>query len=153
MSEPLVWSLIDPAAVTSLDEWIVEASIDLVHLRAQPVSPRLELRLTRVEHARARTHPSRFPLPPRTIFPVCAWKLSVEGLRTWEIDIVDDEVELMVKKTSGDADEVLVDGVVGRLTLRGRDLCAQAQLLGDTDFEVVRFLGIESFRTRAGRAQ
>lgn len=150
MNAPLAWSLGDAAALKSLDAWIVEAVIDLEHLRAQPVGPRLDLRVRRIENARAQfRRPKWFPFPGRAILPVCAWELSIEGVREWELDIAEAEVELMVKEVAGEAAELRIEGVVGRLSVRGRDLIAQAQLQGDTDLEAVRCLGFEYFRTRS----
>lgn len=153
MSATLAWQLGDAAAVKSLDGWIVEALIDLEHLRAQPVGPRLDLRVKRIERARALTRRSSWtPFPARAILPVCAWMLSIDGVREWEIDIAEDEVELSVKEVAGGTSELRIEGVVGRLSARGLNLHAEAQFLGDTDLEAVRLLGFEYFRTRSARA-
>lgn len=138
----------------ALDGWTVEALIDLEHLRAEHVGPRLELKVRRVEHARAETRRTRWSLlPARPILPVCEWKLSIDGVQDWEIDIADDYVELMVKEVTGGTEGLRTEGVDGRLTVRGADLRAQAQLQGDTEFEVVCCLGFQYFRTRSDRAQ
>jgi hypothetical protein len=148
----LAWPLGDAAALQSLDAWIVEAAIDLEHLRAQPVGPRLDLRLRRVEHARAEIQRSRWGvLPRRTILPVCAWSLSIDGLREWEIDIAEDQVEFTVKHAAGGAGELRIEGVDGGLSLSGGELLAEALLLGDTELEAVRLLGFQYLRTRTER--
>ncbi|HVS17652.1 MAG TPA: hypothetical protein VMT18_03545 [Planctomycetota bacterium] len=149
MTGPLVWSLGAAAAVKSLDGWIVEALIDLEHLRVQPVGPRLDLKVERIEHARAETRRTRRSLlPARSILPVCEWKLSIDGVSEWELDIADDCAELMVKEVVGGAAEFRIEGVYGRMSVRGLDLRAQAQLLGETELEAVCCLGFQYFRKR-----
>lgn len=150
MTAPLAWSLGDAAAVKLLDGWIVEALIDLEHLRAEHVGPRLELKVRRVEHARAETRRTRWSLlPARSILPICEWKLSIDGVQESEIDIADDCAELVVKEVSGGTEELRIEGVDGRLSVRGADLRAQAQLLGDTELEAVCCLGFQYFRKRS----